>query len=171
MCLKLNKNFKKRDDARAFIKKKPFRTLRAIKVYKILQVSEEGELEFTSLCRGTPYKSGEEKKVSKFSFQCKDIAGTWRIAINKGLHSYKAKDIAISIVSQSKGKHVYAIVECIIPKGTPYYKNDFEYVSLQLNLPILSFKVNEKKSIMTPNNEWGFHSNIKGADLEITLPN
>jgi len=170
MCLKLKEKFKKRDIARAFTKKKPLVTTQDIKVYKVLRVSEKGELKFFSPYREMQYKSGKENKISKFSYQYSNVTGTWRVAINKGLHSYIKKEFAIAFVALSKGKHVYAIVKCIIPKGTPYYKNTYSYASLQLDLPSLSFKVDEVKKIMTPNNGWEFHSNDKASDLQVILP-
>ena len=167
MCLKLNEIFKTREEARG-LSKKPLIAGRAIKAYKLLLVSDY-ELEFFSPHRGAQYKPGEEKRVKKFSFEFRDVCGIWRLAVNKGLHSYKTKEHVEVIISQSGNMNIYVIAECTIPKGTPYFENDNEYVSLKLNLPSLSFDFNKKKKILIPNNKWEFHFNDKGISLEFEL--
>jgi len=157
MCLNLKETFKRRDSARAFTKA-PLVTGRAIKTYKILCLDEEsGELDkLYSPHRSSVYKPSEEKKVSKFSFTITDACG-WRIAVNKGLHSYKTKELALAVIdTYVKSKRTCIVVECTIPKGTPYFKNAHEFVSLQLNLPCLSFSIDKKKKLATPSKEWTF---------------
>lgn len=156
MCLNLKEKFKRRDEARAFTKK-PRIAGRSIKVYKLLCLDDEGDVtKYYSPYRGTLYKPSEEKKVSKFSFKIVD-ACEWRISVNKGIHSFSN---TFNITTDNLN---YVVVECIIPKGTPYFKNDNEYVSLQLNIPDLEFKVVKKKKSITlvPNKEWFFFDEIK----------
>lgn len=161
MCLNLKEKFKRRDEARAFTKK-PRIAGRAIRVYKLLCFEDDGcFLEYYSPYRGVLYTPTEEKKVQKFSFNIVDACG-WRISVNKGIHSYKHPESAVEVFDTSEHKMKYVIVECIIPKGTPYFKNDEEYVSLQLNIPDLEFKVVKKKKELfaVPNKEWSFLSEI-----------
>lgn len=68
---------------------------------------------------------GATKTVKNFTY-----SRDWdkhRVRVEKGLHSYKTKKEAIYWKIGGESIH-----EFIIPKGTRYFENSYEYVSLKL---------------------------------------
>ncbi len=126
MCLFIG-GFKTKKEAIRF---KPKTAERNITVQKIVYKTENPNI-YKSLYywftyeRGMHYYQVQMKGDPKFSKSVLRSCNYWILAINKGLHSYNTKlkpyndDGSISI-------------ECIIPKGSKYYKNGYEIVSDQL---------------------------------------
>lgn len=149
MCLKISNQFRTRALAKEHVKE-PLISKRNITVYKILEkVNSPKGIEFISPFRCMTYLPGETKIVKKFSFEYIDACG-WKVNVNKGLHTLNSPSCIASNIMTAKSfvrftaKMKYSafghnknmiIVECIIPKGTPYYKNEEEYVSLALQMP------------------------------------
>ncbi len=136
MCLHIEGIFRTRALAQQHVKT-PLIAKRNITVYKVLEkvYTLKPYIEFVSPHRCTPYLPNEIKTAKKFSFRYIDACG-WRIEINKGLHSYgKDRPDVQDWHRISKKSFHKIIVKCIIPKGTPYYKNKSEYVSLKLEMP------------------------------------
>ena len=52
--------------------------------------------------------------------------GSWNVY--EGIHSYKTKGGAVFLLKRWGG----LMLECLIPKGTPYLSNDEEYVSTKI---------------------------------------
>ncbi len=138
MCLKVNEDFKTRAEARAFYKK-PLRAKEDIIVYKVLEVHNRGvEPQYQSQYRGTEYTLGEVKKAIKFSSYIDWWHNSkWELSINKGLHAYTNRSYAFS---QAKRESGWSVVECVIPKGTLYFKGSRDIVSLKLKVGLQAKK-------------------------------
>jgi hypothetical protein len=130
MCLKIETTFRTRTKAREFYSK-PLIAKTNITVYKVL---ENYGNQMVSPHRSVVYKFDELKKVKSFSSEIMDEWNRcWKIRINRGLHSYNAKQIDL-LIRRYQYNH-YSIIKCKIPKGSKYFKNEEEYVSLALQMP------------------------------------
>lgn len=145
MCLRLQQTFGRITDARQW-SEKPLIAPCDITVYKALDsVKGKKGKEYYSTHRSTQYHEGELKEVPKFSFKVTSPyarSGPWKLEINKGLHCFRKAEAA-ALLLQRKDT---VLIKCIIPKGTPYFKNEetWEYVALKLQMP-KEFK-NEQRS-------------------------
>ena len=100
---------------------KPYIASRDIRCYKVMN-RIGGNL--TSLFLAFPYKEGV---VYRRPFKIKLIKPRrFGDIINVGYHSYRTKKRA---KNHCDYLHNEVVVSCIIPKGTLFFKNKFEYVS------------------------------------------
>lgn len=139
MCLRINKNFINREEATEY-KNSPKVANKNIVVYKILRKIHNrhtNRISYVSPHRGEPYVPGRNKKVKSFSFIIKNAfisnKKPYVIMINRGLHAF-------TTIEEAKNNQVYEvdiIVKCVIPKGTPYFKDteNNEIASLELSMP------------------------------------
>lgn len=138
MCFKIDKEFKTRAKAKE-LATKPRIARTNITVYKLLATEIfEGKKKiilYHSPHRAMRYRPGDTKTAEKFSFNFVRIF-KWRTEINKGLHSYHWS-VAEGLSKHNNFKKFnYVLIKCIIPKGTPYFKNNAgECVSLALKTP------------------------------------
>jgi hypothetical protein len=137
MCLRIDKEFETRRAAKDFTLT-PLVAEKNIYVYKCLLTECKDEFWYSPY-RGAPYSPGFSHHVNKFSF--KFLKWTrWQVQVRHGIHAFLKKEDAKEFVSQNKLSVVYAIVKCSIPKGTQYFKNKNQIVSLQLHVPELNAK-------------------------------
>ena len=141
MCLRIDDQFITRKKAKEFLET-PLIAKKNITVYKVLErCTHEGKgiiYSYSSPHRGASYYPGELKSVEKFSADILQVTWQWRIKINKGLHSYSAAAAEAYWTRNCSitGGRGLILIQCTIPKGTPYFKNkDGEYVSLKLQTP------------------------------------
>jgi len=113
MCLKVDKKFKTRKEARNF---KPLIAKKEIKVYKILDTENTSPYFTFTYDKGYQYSSN-------FSKYIEENYG-WKIKINKGLHSFidykNAKERKYCFLYPESFK----IITMYIPKGSKYYLGD-----------------------------------------------
>ena len=140
MCFTIDKEFKTRAQAKE-LATQPRIARTNITVYKwlVAEIFEGKEkiIHYHSPHRGMRYRPGETKTAEKFSFRFVDVCG-WRSEINKGLHSYhwSVAEELFKRYKKSFTKFNNVLIKCIIPKGTPYFKNNAgEYVSLAIKTP------------------------------------
>lgn len=130
MCLKIQNQFTTRKEARNFFSE-PLIANKNITVYKVLENFNDDML---SPYQSEQYKFGELKSVNKFSSETINLGGRlWMLTINKGIHSYNPKQL--KLLGNIFNLKFHTVAKCVIPKGTPYFKNDREYVSLALQMP------------------------------------
>lgn len=135
MCLNIKKQFDSVGEVTDFMRKPNIAT-EDIVVYKVLEDNYDGS-KTISPYRDTEYEIGELKTAPEFGYSCENapIDGKIVIAlfIDRGIHSYKTIESA-KIGTLNMFDQCFA-VKSIIPKGTPYFENDGEYVSLALQMP------------------------------------
>lgn len=132
MCLTIL--CKTREERRTLIKN-PSVAKEDIKVFKIFRRTSSGELV-------SPYKLFEYhrgyiyyQEDNNFTFNSERDSfdrSDWMLKINEGLHSYISLEDAENNCNWEERK---IIIECIIPKGSLFYKNNREIVSNQLLIP------------------------------------
>ena len=131
MCLIIKEKFKSAMVALEYSEKPKIAT-EDIKVFKVLNNDRRMN------CIGSPfqyeqYSKGELKTSEKFTFSGTQFGDECELGVEQGLHSYKKLNFAprsVLLMLES-----YFIIQCTIPKGTPYFENEDEYVSLALQMP------------------------------------
>ena len=137
MCLNIKKQFDSVEEVTDFMRKPNIAT-EDIVVYKVLEDNYDGS-KTISPYRDVEYEIGELKTAPEFGYSCENATNDDRdkiviaLFIDRGIHSYKTIESA-KIGTLDMFTQCFA-VKSIIPKGTPYFENDGEYVSLALQMP------------------------------------
>ncbi len=128
MCLTIQ--CKSRAEARN-LRKNPFIAKEDIVVYKNFY-RRRGVYE--SPYRGFIYERGytyyQVGKAFSFTGEKNPYLNPAILEVNKGLHAYTSKAYA-----RSRYSFYVTTIQCIIPKGSKYYKNSTEIVADQLIIP------------------------------------
>ncbi len=126
MCLEIKNKFKSATEIKKFMKN-PLIAEKDLKVYKILEICYGN---IVSPFQYVSYTENELKTVKEFKYH---YSYDNILYIEDGLHCFSKKRSAIDL---KKSLPKTFIVECIIPKGTPYFNGvDNNIVSLALKIP------------------------------------
>lgn len=151
MCLAVVKKFKTKKEAVEF-SKKPLIAKRNIVVYKLLKGTTKG---FKSPFKKVAYETGVNYKVNKFSFGLVKFQkyGCWVLVVNQGIHTFATSECAKRFKREKELDFMGIVGKCVIPKGTKYFKNDTQFVSLKLGVPLYEvWKESEK--VLRHSKEW-----------------
>ena len=128
MCLSIE-NFRTKNEAQQWFNN-PKITTKDVLVYKILDRSN------ISPYQCFKYEQNKTYKIKEFSSEIyPDGIDEFVLEINQGLHSYKDKTSAEFLKNKFNNhdcNYDYRVVEMLVPKGTAYFENETQIVSLKL---------------------------------------